>query len=268
MMTMQTEFGGQGAHVGGQFGTPGGLWWGGNGSHGIHNGLSSAKATDCPDGEVLDAVKHVGLQLQQASRMQGMGQGLTEREEAQLGSKRVQVMATHSAYDQSNWNGTQNQQLTAGVISSAPSEFIYPHSQLELGHSFARASYPYTDPYCGGILTAYGAQAMIHPHMLGVATGSYCPCNLKQKKSQYMSTQNNIMAFLRRRQLRAKAELENKLVKVRKPYLHESRHLHAMRRARGCGGRFLNTKKLEGSKANTDNEKGSEGLTSTDWKFF
>lgn len=31
------------------------------------------------------------------------------------------------------------------------------------------------------------------------------------------------------------------------PYLHESRHLHAVNRVRGSGGRFLSTKKLQES---------------------
>merc|ERR1712018_566753 len=54
--------------------------------------------------------------------------------------------------------------------------------------------------------------------------------------------------ILKRRQARAKLEAEGRIPKERKKYLHESRHLHALKRVRGEGGKFNSGPNEDGKK--------------------
>lgn len=62
---------------------------------------------------------------------------------------------------------------------------------------------------------------------------------------------------LKRRVARQKLEEQLRLTsKGRKPYLHESRHNHAMRRPRGPGGRFLTADEVAAMEKENNGENG------------
>ncbi|KAL7241929.1 hypothetical protein ACSBR1_014494 [Camellia fascicularis] len=129
--------------------------------------------------------------------------------------------------------------------------------QLGPGNTMGQAAYPYPDPYYRSIFAPYDTppypaqpfpaqvtQPMVHLQLMGIQqSGVPLPSDAVEEPVFVNAKQYH--GILRRRQSRAKAESVNKVIKSRKPYLHESRHQHALRRARGCGGRFLNSKKTE-----------------------
>ncbi|KAE8696372.1 Nuclear transcription factor Y subunit A-7 [Hibiscus syriacus] len=137
----------------------------------------------------------------------------------------------------------------AKLVSSMGTQAHGPDpSQVDFNKSIAQIPPTYADPYLSGVVASpYAPQAMIQPHTMAMLPGRVpLPLELTQDEPVYVNAKQ-YQAIQRRRQFRAKLEAQNKLIKVRKPYLHESRHLHALKRARGSGGRFLNTKKLQES---------------------
>lgn len=150
----------------------------------------------------------------------------------------------------------RNIKHTLSSTTASMDKHLYSNSQRELvGHSIVLTS-PYSNAQFGQILNAYGQQAMMNPQLYQMHHARML-LPLKMEEEPVYVNAKQYHGILRRRQSRAKAELEKKVIKVRKPYLHESRHQHALRRARGNGGRFLNTKKPEHNDSNAALEKGN-----------
>ncbi|KAK7392709.1 hypothetical protein VNO78_21155 [Psophocarpus tetragonolobus] len=126
-----------------------------------------------------------------------------------------------------------------------------PQNRFEIGFNqpMICAKYPYTDQYYR-LFSAYGPQ---------ISGRIMLPINLTSDDGPTYVNAKQYHGIIRRRQSRAKAVLENKLIKRRKPYMHESRHLHAMRRPRGCGGRFLNTKNSTNGNGRNESEVNKTG---------
>ncbi|OVA16391.1 CCAAT-binding transcription factor [Macleaya cordata] len=202
----------------------------------------------------LSSMEHPdGRMGNNAGELQG-DDGLNEGDSV---TKEMQTtIASQSGPDGHYGHEHQHLQHVAATMPPPGGEYLIPRPQFELvGHSIACAPYPYSDPYYAGMMTALGTQAQVHPHLLGMRH-TRMPLPLEMAEEPVYVNAKQYHGILRRRQSRAKAELEKKLIKSRKPYLHESRHQHAMRRARGCGGRFLNTKKLENGTATHTTENG------------
>ncbi|KAL9250633.1 Nuclear transcription factor Y subunit A-7-like protein [Drosera capensis] len=106
--------------------------------------------------------------------------------------------------------------------------------------------YPCTDPYWSELLAPNVPSPLIPPWMVGMTpTRLPLPLDSIAADEPFYVNVEEYHGILRRRQSRAELEAHSKLIKARTPYLHESRHRHALNRVRGSGGRLVGSKKLE-----------------------
>lgn len=191
--------------------------------------------------EHLPNTEQISFQDRDSSSTQSTGQSYTE-----VASREDDNLSRQISFSAQSGYGEAQQKAFVNNVKSA-SSMGFP--DINFAPSQAHFSLHYGEPHFGGFLaTTYVPQTTIYnPQMVGlVPTRVPLPVNLTENEPVFVNAKQ-YHAILRRRQQRAKLEAQNKLIKARKPYLHESRHVHALKRPRGTGGRFLNTKKLQDS---------------------
>ncbi|XP_015698413.2 nuclear transcription factor Y subunit A-7-like isoform X5 [Oryza brachyantha] len=102
------------------------------------------------------------------------------------------------------------------MVATPPTDYATPYAHLDMAHAMqGQIAYPNIDPYYGSLYAAYGGQPMMHPPLVGMhPAGLPLPTDAIEEPVYVNAKQYN--AILRRRQSRAKAESEKKLVKGRK----------------------------------------------------
>nr|XP_009793846.1 PREDICTED: nuclear transcription factor Y subunit A-4-like isoform X1 [Nicotiana sylvestris]XP_009793847.1 PREDICTED: nuclear transcription factor Y subunit A-4-like isoform X1 [Nicotiana sylvestris]XP_009793848.1 PREDICTED: nuclear transcription factor Y subunit A-4-like isoform X1 [Nicotiana sylvestris]XP_009793849.1 PREDICTED: nuclear transcription factor Y subunit A-4-like isoform X1 [Nicotiana sylvestris]XP_009793850.1 PREDICTED: nuclear transcription factor Y subunit A-4-like isoform X len=233
-------------------------WWSSNevqSSQSLPKNLTSEVVFQPPP---CQQMKPLGLGLQGDDSYSTQSNSNSPLEVTALGKtgSQDQCASSGSVHDESYKRNKQAQIKTNPFIRYP--EYPTDCSQSEMAHSISHAPFGYSDPYLSGFYAAYGPHVFsqnsfssdiwsIQPQMIGIAPARVpLPLDLAEDGPVYVNAKQ-YHGILRRRQMRAKLEAQNKLVKARKPYLHESRHLHAVKRVRGSGGRFLSTKKLQES---------------------
>ncbi|KAM7513020.1 hypothetical protein LguiB_011895 [Lonicera macranthoides] len=202
--------------------------------------------------------KHLGVQAQEQDSSSTQLTGQSHQEVTAVGGtdSQDQCISSDSVQDKSHRKRVEGQMKP--VLFMGNPAFGVNNLQVDVNPSINHIPCAYADPFAGGLYTAYGPPAILDqilPQTGGIAPPRVpLPLDLAEDGPIYVNAKQ-YHGILRRRQVRAKLEAQNKLVKNRKPYLHESRHRHALNRVRGSGGRFLSTKKSDPT--NSGNGSGS-----------